>query len=694
MQGTVIDGNANPSLEDKTDTPTQPPSRGIQKPLFRGLSHEWMQELQQQETPVQTKLTLGKAGDKYEQEADAVAHQVVNQINSPTPSTANQEDKENEPNPLNTQTLPSKNTPIAAKPNPPSFPTSLNSGESVSQPIEQGIQQARSGGVPLAEGIREPMEQAFGADFSGVRVHTDVQSDGLNQSLSSRAFTTGEDIFFRQGEYNPGSRGGQELLAHELTHVVQQNRQVQTTSRKSVSEAITPPKYIQRAIGFEFETGVPVRKTKQLLSYKTEIFLSPQAQNAKSDNIHTGAGGWKIHADVADDSSVLEFVTLPAHSKEQVTKVMTEILSFIDHMAGYMKDKGKNSHFLKLEDIVSGKEGKLNDKLVIGYSEKEKKEAPTVNSLTNLFGAKVQVTMGIPLSEVADFLFPQNETNAPRLTSFGDNNPYRLYEPTPRFFFNTLPKPRELGNRYLQEVKIPVVYQKSVLGLVALVCDKLNDMLYTYANNDPPQYVKSEFNLLHRTDFHSMYDSLGEGISYFNATRVGELWVRMLWKQNEVFHNLLPPILSEFRLENQPLAPYPYDITQLAENVLTRIQTLRHPINGNNAPTMHEWLNSITDQTKTKDLMSSQLMRDNSSSMGEFGMDTQEPTSLGIPHAIFEIRSIGVQVDYKQWKSIAEELYDVYNKMHRKVELSFLWQKALKEQWVERYRRYAPNPQQ
>jgi Domain of unknown function (DUF4157) len=67
------------------------------------------------------------------------------------------------------------------------------------------------------------MEPRFGADFSGVRVHTDAGADGLNRSLSAKAFTTGRDIYFRQGEYNPGSSSGRSLLAHELTHVVQQN---------------------------------------------------------------------------------------------------------------------------------------------------------------------------------------------------------------------------------------------------------------------------------------------------------------------------------------------------------------------------------------------------------------------------------------------------------------------------------------
>jgi Domain of unknown function (DUF4157) len=59
-----------------------------------------------------------------------------------------------------------------------------------------------------------------------VRVHTDGRADGLNRSIQAKAFTTGQNIFFRQGAYQPGSKGGQELIAHELTHVVQQDNNV------------------------------------------------------------------------------------------------------------------------------------------------------------------------------------------------------------------------------------------------------------------------------------------------------------------------------------------------------------------------------------------------------------------------------------------------------------------------------------
>ncbi len=84
------------------------------------------------------------------------------------------------------------------------------------------INQARGSGQALDSTVQKQMSESMGYDFSNVRVHTSTEADELNQQLSAKAFTTGSDIFFKQGEYNPGSSSGQELLAHELTHVVQQ----------------------------------------------------------------------------------------------------------------------------------------------------------------------------------------------------------------------------------------------------------------------------------------------------------------------------------------------------------------------------------------------------------------------------------------------------------------------------------------
>ncbi len=97
----------------------------------------------------------------------------------------------------------------------------------VAPEVETAIQQKRGKGQALDSRRRVQMESAFGTDFSGVQVHTDGEADSLNQALNARAFTTGQDIFFRQGEYNPGSSAGRGLLAHELTHVLQQRAGLQ-----------------------------------------------------------------------------------------------------------------------------------------------------------------------------------------------------------------------------------------------------------------------------------------------------------------------------------------------------------------------------------------------------------------------------------------------------------------------------------
>ncbi len=95
-------------------------------------------------------------------------------------------------------------------------------GGPVEDQLADRVQRARSGGQALPAPVRTRMEGAFQTDFSGVKVHTDGESHALNQSLGARAFTTGPDIFFKEGEYQPAASDGQELLAHELTHVVQQ----------------------------------------------------------------------------------------------------------------------------------------------------------------------------------------------------------------------------------------------------------------------------------------------------------------------------------------------------------------------------------------------------------------------------------------------------------------------------------------
>jgi hypothetical protein len=94
-------------------------------------------------------------------------------------------------------------------------------GGALDADTDRSVRAARSGGAAIEPGLRQRLDAAMGADFSGVRLHTDGRADALNRALSSRAFTTGPHIFFRRGELGTGDRSN-ELLAHELTHVVQQ----------------------------------------------------------------------------------------------------------------------------------------------------------------------------------------------------------------------------------------------------------------------------------------------------------------------------------------------------------------------------------------------------------------------------------------------------------------------------------------
>lgn len=211
---------------------------------------------------IQAKLAIGEPNDKYEQEADATAARVVQQIHSPTPSQSQpiqrqelEEDEELQMKPI-----------VQRREN-------LGGGEA-STDLESSIQSARGSGQALDANLQQSMGQAMGADFSGVKVHTDSQSDQLNKSIQAKAFTTGQDLFFRQGAYEPSSRGGQELIAHELTHVVQQNGGVQ---RKEAASNISS----SASISVSSDKASPIRRhmDKDRLNEEIETWKSAVAKS-------------------------------------------------------------------------------------------------------------------------------------------------------------------------------------------------------------------------------------------------------------------------------------------------------------------------------------------------------------------------------------------------------------------------------
>jgi hypothetical protein len=98
----------------------------------------------------------------------------------------------------------------------------LLSGGAVHPDVEAAISGARGSGSALDPGVRDKVAPSLGDSLTDVRVHHDEASDTMARAVAARAFTVGADVFFAKGEYRPRTPGGEKLLAHELTHVVQQ----------------------------------------------------------------------------------------------------------------------------------------------------------------------------------------------------------------------------------------------------------------------------------------------------------------------------------------------------------------------------------------------------------------------------------------------------------------------------------------
>lgn len=96
--------------------------------------------------------------------------------------------------------------------------------DSLTTTVESRINTQKGGGVALPDALRQDLEQKMQASFRHVRIHNDNISDKLCRDINARAFTVGNDIFFRTDEYQPNTTTGLELLAHELTHVIQQRK--------------------------------------------------------------------------------------------------------------------------------------------------------------------------------------------------------------------------------------------------------------------------------------------------------------------------------------------------------------------------------------------------------------------------------------------------------------------------------------
>lgn len=164
----------------------------------------------------QARLEVGPVDDPYEREADMVAARVGAALGSRSSSA--QSPKVRSAARRRSAVPAGDAATVASRRSAPVGP----GGGTVAADTESAINSARGGGTPLPGDLRAGLEGAFGgADFSTVRLHSGPGATGLNRALSAEAFTVGSDIFFRDG-IPDRSRAGNELLAHELAHTIQQ----------------------------------------------------------------------------------------------------------------------------------------------------------------------------------------------------------------------------------------------------------------------------------------------------------------------------------------------------------------------------------------------------------------------------------------------------------------------------------------
>jgi hypothetical protein len=182
-----------------------------------------------QRLSIQRKLTIGAVNDPLEAEADAVADLVMRMPMSGTPvfsgtipaiqrqCTACAHEEELQRKPI-AETIRRKGD---------------GGGQAASPAITSSIHATSGSGSRMDDTTQSFMESRFGTDFSSVNIHTGDYAVQLSRDLNAKAFTVGNDIYFNSGQYNPGSDSGKHLLAHELTHTVQQGGNAAGIQRRS-----------------------------------------------------------------------------------------------------------------------------------------------------------------------------------------------------------------------------------------------------------------------------------------------------------------------------------------------------------------------------------------------------------------------------------------------------------------------------
>ena len=217
-----------------TMTPQKTPSKKSSKTSFIQPKKSRSFYGSSQETPfIQAKLAIGQSNDRYEREADAMADKIVRKNNSSVSISATKTSSQKN-NPVQRKIEKEKEDEISQVQLQPS-----NTAKTPSSSFESKLKTSKGGGSPMTNSVKTEMETGFGQNFSNVRIHTGNHAIQMSRDIGAKAFTNGNNIYFNSSNYNPTSTTGKRLLAHELTHVVQQKSSSSVIQKDSNPTATT-----------------------------------------------------------------------------------------------------------------------------------------------------------------------------------------------------------------------------------------------------------------------------------------------------------------------------------------------------------------------------------------------------------------------------------------------------------------------
>ncbi|MBS1902216.1 MAG: DUF4157 domain-containing protein [Bacteroidetes bacterium] len=279
-------------------------------------------------TRIQRKMILGSTNDPAEHEADAMANHVMRM---PSPALIQRKCAACE----------EEDTHIHRKAD--------GDGVAVTDAIASRIQQRAGGGSTLPGATQSFMESRFATDFSSVRVHNDSEAQHLTRDLNAQAFTIGNNIYFGAGKYSPETTSGQHLLAHELTHTLQQSsnivaKRIQRAGFGDLHLAESKANQPQQSQANQSDgKACPVQMTGTLskVSWGETSGIYPTKDNrytpekwdpqktcdllrARGAVNAVGARGQKVH-EASPGSSVIELKLKPYHFTENFPSLDPEI---------------------------------------------------------------------------------------------------------------------------------------------------------------------------------------------------------------------------------------------------------------------------------------------------------------------------------------------------------------------------------